>query len=135
VEDLHQAVGVVVALAFVAVGIAFTIFWIAGAWKMFEKAGQPGWGIFVPIYNAILLVRIVGLQDWFFLLFLVPFVNLVAHIIVSLELGKRFGKGPGFTIGIIFLPALFYGLLGFGRSVYTPPLPPPPEEAPPVVVG
>ncbi len=134
-EELHQVIGIGFALLAILLGLAFTIFWIAGAWKMFEKAGQPGWGIFVPIYNAILLVRIVGLQDWFFLLFLVPVLNLVAHIIASLELGKRFGKGPGFTIGIIFLPALFYALLGFGRSVYTPPPPPPLDGAPPRVEG
>jgi hypothetical protein len=129
VEDLHQAIGAGLALIVVALAAAFTIFSIAGAWKLFEKGGQPGWGIFVPIYNAILLVRIVGLQDWFFLLFLVPGVNIVAHIIVSMELGKRFGRGPAFTIGIVLLPALFYALLGFDRSVYTPPPPPPCGDA------
>jgi hypothetical protein len=121
VEDLHQAIGAGIALVFIGLAAAIAIFSIAGTWKMFEKGGQPGWGIFVPIYNAILLVRIVGLQDWFFLLFLVPFVNIVAHIIVSLELGKRFGRGPAFTMGIILLPALFIALLGFDQSVYTPP--------------
>ncbi len=126
-EDLHQTIGAGVALVFIVLAAAFAIFSIAGAWKMFEKGGQPGWGIFVPIYNAILLVRMVGLQDWFFLLFLVPFVNLAAHIIVSLELGKRFGRGPAFTMGIILFPALFLALLGFGQSVYTPP---PPGDAP-----
>ena len=129
-EDLHQAVGAGFALVLIVLAAAFAIFSIAGAWKMFEKGGQPGWGIFVPIYNAILLVRIVGLQEWFFLLFLVPGVNVVAHIIVSLELGKRFGKSPAFTVGIILVPTLFYALLGFDGSVYTPPPPPPRADDP-----
>ncbi|MDA1311761.1 MAG: DUF5684 domain-containing protein [Acidobacteria bacterium] len=134
-EDLHQAVGAGIALIVIVLAATVTIFSIAGVWKMLEKGGQPGWGIFVPIYNAILLVRIVGLQDWFFLLFLVPGVNIVAHIIVSLELGKRFGRGAAFTMGIILVPALFYPVLGFGRAVYTPPPPPPRSDAAAAIEG
>ena len=128
-DDLHQLVGPAFLVLFFALGLALAAFSIVGTWKMLEKADQPGWGILVPIYNAILLVRIAGLQDWLFLLYFVPGVNIVAHIIVSLELGKRFEKGAGFTIGLIFLPAIFYALLGFGQSWYTSP-PPPSEDDP-----
>lgn len=110
-EDLIHVVGPLAALFFLLLGLAFTVLWIAGAWKMFEKADQPGWGILVPIYNLLLIGRVAGLPDWMFLLLLIPGVNVVAHIIVSLELGKRFSKGAGFTIGLIFLPAVFYALL------------------------
>ena len=129
-EDLIHVVGPLAALFFLLLGLAFTVLWIAGTWKMFEKADQPGWGILVPIYNLLLIGRVAGLPDWMFLLLLIPGVNVVAHIIVSLELGKRFSKGAGFTIGLIFLPAVFYALLGFGAARYTPRPPAATEDAP-----
>lgn len=120
-DDLSRLLGPLAVVVFILVGLAFTAFWVAGAWKMFEKAGQPGWGILVPIYNLLLIVRIAGSPDWMFVLLLIPFVNIVAHIFVSLELGKRFSKGPAFTIGLIFIPAVFYALIGFTSDEYTPP--------------
>jgi hypothetical protein len=120
-EDLSRLLAPLAALLFILIGLAFTALWIAGAWKMFEKAGQPGWGILVPIYNLLLIVRIAGSPDWMFILLLIPGVNIVAHILVSLELGKRFSRGAAFTIGLIFIPAVFYALIGFGSDQYTPP--------------
>lgn len=129
-EDLIHLVGPLAALFFLFLGLAFTVFLIAGIWKMLEKADQPGWGILVPIYNLILVVRVAGLPGWMFLLLLIPVLNFVANIIVSLELRKRFSKGVAFTIGLIFLPALFYALLGFGSDAYLP-RPAATEDAPP----
>ncbi|MDE0166914.1 MAG: DUF5684 domain-containing protein [Bryobacterales bacterium] len=129
-EDLIHLVGPLAVLFFLLLGLAFTVFSIMGIWKMFEKADQPGWGILVPIYNLILIVRVAGLPEWMFLLLLIPVVNIVAMIIVSLEIRKRFSKGVGFTIGLIFLPALFYTMLGFGSDVYLP-RPAASEHAPP----
>lgn len=129
-EELIHLVGPLAVLLFLLLGLAFTVFSIAGIWKMFEKADQPGWGILIPIYNLILIVRVAGLPEWMFLLLLIPVVNFVAMIIVSLEIRKRFSKGVGFTVGLIFLPALFYPLLGFGSDVYLP-RPAATEQAPP----
>ena len=129
-EELIHLVGPLAVLLFLLLGLAFTVFSIAGIWKMFEKADQPGWGILIPIYNLILIVRVAGLPEWMFLLLLIPVVNFVAMIIVSLEIRERFSKGVGFTIGLIFLPALFYPLLGFGSDVYLP-RPSATEHAPP----
>jgi hypothetical protein len=137
-EDLSRLLAPLAALLFILIGLAFTVFWIAGAWKMFEKAGQPGWGILVPVYNLLLIVRIAGSPDWMFILLLIPGVNIVAHIFVCLELGKRFSRGAAFTIGLIFIPAVFYALIGFSSSRYTPPLLtssadlPPTDPVPPV---
>ncbi len=130
-EELIHLVGPLAVLLFLLLGLAFTVFSIAGIWKMFEKADQPGWGILIPIYNLILIVRVAGLPEWMFLLLLIPVVNFVAMIIVSLEIRERFSKGVGFTIGLIFLPALFYPLLGFGSDVYLP-RPAATEQAPPL---
>ncbi len=130
-EDLSRLLVPIAALLFVLVGLAFTVLWIAGAWRMFEKAGQPGWGILVPIYNLLLIVRIAGSPDWMFVLLLIPFVNIVAHIFVSLDLGRRFSKGGAFTVGLIFLPAVFYAVLGVGSAKYAPQADTSPEEIPP----
>ena len=130
-EDLSRLLIPLAALLLFLVGLAFTVLWIAGAWRMFEKAGQPGWGILVPIYNLLLIVRIAGSPDWMFVLLLIPFANIVAHIFVCLDLGKRFSKGGAFTVGLIFLPAVFYAVLGLGSAEYTPPALASSDEIPP----
>ena len=85
----------------------FTILIIAAWWKIFSKAGQPGWAAIIPIYNWIVWCKIVGRPWWWILLLLIPFVNLIILIILMIDLAKRFGKGVGFGIGLIFLHTAF----------------------------
>jgi hypothetical protein len=87
-------------------------------WKVFEKAGQPGWGIFIPIYNLYLLLMIAGKPGWWLILYIIPFVNFVIAIIVSIEIAKNFGKDAGFGIGLAFLGIIFYPILAFGSAQY-----------------
>jgi hypothetical protein len=96
------------------------LFFIAVGWKIFTKAGQPGWAILVPIYNIIVLLKIVGKPAWWFLLMLIPIVNFVVLIMVDIELAKRFGKGMGFALGLIFLGIIFAPILAFGSAKYQP---------------
>jgi hypothetical protein len=96
------------------------LFFIAVGWKIFTKAGQPGWAILVPIYNIIVLLKIVGKPAWWFLLMLIPVVNFVVLIMVDIELAKRFGKGMGFALGLIFLGIIFAPILAFGSAKYQP---------------
>lgn len=92
---------------------------IAGSWKIFEKAGQPGWAAVVPIYNMwILTTEVAKKEPLWFILFLVPCANLVAAVIVSIAVAEQFGKGTGYGIGLAFLPIVFYPLLGFGDATY-----------------
>lgn len=98
---------------------AIIILWIAGMWKTFEKAGEPGWAAIIPIYNTIILLKIAGRPIWWILLFLVPLVNLIIIILVSIDVAKRFNKGAGFGIGLALLPFIFYPVLGFGDARYT----------------
>lgn len=100
--------------------IALFVLVIAGAWKLYTKAGQPGWGVIVPIYNLFLLLKIAGRPWWFLLLFIIPLVNLVVAIIVSIDVAKCFGKGVGTGLGLAFLPFIFYPILGFGEATYRP---------------
>jgi hypothetical protein len=91
---------------------------VAGFWKTFEKAGKPGWGAIIPIYNAVLLLEIAGKPIWWIILFFIPIVNFVIAIIVSIEVAKKFGKGTGFGLGLAFLGFIFYPILGFGDAKY-----------------
>lgn len=91
---------------------------IAGLWKVFVKAGKPGWAAIVPIYNFIVMLEIVGKPIWWIVLMFIPLVNLVVAIIVSIELAAKFGKSVAFGIGIAFLGFIFIPILGFGDARY-----------------
>jgi hypothetical protein len=96
------------------------IFVIAGYWKVFVKAGQPGWASLVPIYNGIVLLQIAGRPVWWIFLFFIPAVNLVIAIIVCIDLARNFGKDTAFAIGLALLPFIFFMILGFGNAQYRP---------------
>jgi len=93
---------------------------IIGMWKMFSKAGKPGWASIIPIYNVVVLIEIAGKPIWWVLLAMIPFVNFVILIIVNLALAERFGKGGGYAVGLTFLPFIFIPMLGFGNASYQP---------------
>lgn len=123
-------------LVFLWVVIAYVLYALA-YFGIFKKAGKPTWAAFVPIYNLIVLLEVVGRRVWWILLFLIPIVNFVIFIIVMYDLSKSFGHGGGFTIGLVFLSWIFMMILGFGSSQYrgpaagrpamtSPPAPPPP---------
>ncbi len=100
------------------IGLAIAVFIIAGVWKVFTKAGQPGWACLVPIYNIIVLLQIVGKPLWWIVLMLIPLVNFIVAILVMVELAKKFGKGTGFALGLAFLGFIFFPILGFGDARY-----------------
>lgn len=101
-------------------------FWLAVAvvsmiamWKVFEKAGHPGWAAIVPIYNTYIMVQIAGRETWWMLLFFIPFANLVAAIIISIDIAKKFGKSEAFGIVALGLfSPVGYCMLGFGDAQY-----------------
>ena len=104
----------------IGVCLVFAIFVIAGIWKVFEKAGEPGWASIIPIYNAIVMLKVARKPGWWFLLLLIPGVNIIIAIIVAIEMAKNFGKGTGFGLGLAFLGFIFYPMLGFGDARYMP---------------
>lgn len=101
--------------------VALIALMIASMWKIFTKAGKPGWACIIPIYNIIVLLDIVGKPWWWLLLMLIPIVNFVLLIWVYNLLSKSFGHGVGFTLGIIFLGIIFIPILAFGESKYVGP--------------
>src|SRR5579871_1087632 len=101
--------------------LAIAVVVIASAWKVFVKAGQPGWAAIVPIYNAVVMLQIVGRPIWWLLLLFIPIVSFVVGIIVMIDLAKSFGKGTGFGIGLLFLGIIFFPILAFGDARYIGP--------------
>jgi hypothetical protein len=97
----------------------YTILIIAAWWKIFLKAGQPGWAAIIPIYNLIVWCKIVGRPAWWVLLLLICFP--IFFIILLIDLAKSFGKGVGFAIGLILLSIIFFPILGFGSATYQGP--------------
>jgi hypothetical protein len=91
---------------------------IAGMWKSFEKAGQPGWAAIIPIYNIIVLLQIIGKPLWWIVLFFIPIVGFIVFILVNIKFAEKFGKGAGFGIGLSFLAFIFYPMLGFGDAQF-----------------
>ena len=102
--------------------LALSVLVIVGMWKIFVKAGDPGWAAIIPIYNVDIICKITAKPIWWLLLLvLCPFVNLIVAILLTLALAKSFGKGTGFAIGMILLPFVFYPILGFSDATYTAP--------------
>ena len=99
----------------------FAVITIAGEWKAFEKANQPGWACIVPIYNGYIMLKIAGKPGWWLLLFLIPGVNIVFIIWTVNMISKSFSKDEGFTLGLIFFGFLFWPILGFGDAQYYGP--------------
>lgn len=108
-------------LLLVLIELALLVVICAGFWKMFEKAGQPGWAAIIPVYNIYVMCKIGGKPGWWLLLLLIPFVNLVFSIWIANMISKSFGKDEGFTVGLVLLGVIFYPILGFGSATYLGP--------------
>jgi hypothetical protein len=91
---------------------------IISQWKIYEKAGKPGWASIVPVYNQMVLAEIGGKKDVWGLLPLIPYIGIIWTIWLINRMAKSFGKDVGFTLGLIFLPLIFYPILAFGDSEY-----------------
>ena len=117
-NDSALAAGLIV---YYIIVLAIAVLVLAGMWKIFVKAGKPGWGAIVPFYNLYCLFEMSFGNGWLFLLTLVPCVNVVMEILVMVKLAKAFGKGGGFAVGLIFLPVIFIPMLGFGDADYVGP--------------
>jgi hypothetical protein len=111
------AVGVL--LVWVLFSIAIGVIGIIAMWKIFAKAGKPGWAAIVPIYNYLILLEIIGRPWWWLLLMFVPIANIVVLIIMMLDLGKAFGKDAVFSVFLLIIFSLVGTLiLGFGKDKY-----------------
>ena len=91
---------------------------LAGIWKLFTKAGQPGWAALIPIYNYVVMFRITDRSGWWTLGMMVPFLNIFVYIRLVFDLAKSFGRGIGVGFGLLFLFPIFVLILAFGDAQY-----------------
>ncbi len=113
------ALGGSLMLILIVRGIIQLLTIIAG-WKMLNKANLPGWGILIPVYNIYLLFKLAGRPGGWTRWILFPPVLIILLIIVNFDIAKRFGKGVGFGLGLLFLHPIFIMILGFGNAKYHP---------------
>jgi hypothetical protein len=106
--------GAVVVIQLIQLAIAILI--IVSFWKIFVKAGKPGWAAIVPIYNVIVMLEIAGKPLWWIVLYFIPVANIVVGILAMIGLVNRFGKGTGFALGLVFLSPIFAPILAFGSA-------------------
>ncbi|MGH7132474.1 MAG: DUF5684 domain-containing protein [Phycisphaerales bacterium] len=117
---MDNVIPIVIVLVFLAIAVLV----IAGIWKVFEKAGQPGWAAIIPFYNTYVMCKIAGKPWWWLLLCMIPYAGVVFFCIVCVGIAKAFGKDVGFGIGLGLLGVVFFPILGFGKDQYQgPPLP------------
>jgi hypothetical protein len=119
-EEPSGGVAAAVGMVFSVVMLAVSVLIVAGVWKVFVKAGEPGWAVLVPIYNMVVLLKIAGKPLWWLVLLQIPVVNFIALILVGIGIAQNFGKGTGFGVGLGLLGPIFFPLLGFGDAVYRP---------------
>ncbi|MFP4216446.1 MAG: DUF5684 domain-containing protein [Phycisphaerae bacterium] len=133
-ENGGGIIGIIGIICLVLIVLVF-----AGVWKTFAKAGKPGWAAIIPIYNLIVLLEVAGKDLWWIILFFIPFVNLIAMILVGIGVAENFGKSAGFGVGLGLLGFIFFPILGFGSAQYTgggkqvvdepaPAVPQPPQQ-------
>ena len=114
------AVAGIFGLGFLLVMMAIWLVFIIAMWKVFVKAGQPGWAAIIPIYNAYILTKIAGRPGWWVLLLLIPFVGLVIGIILCIDIAKSYGQSPVFAV-LMLIGGIGFLVLGFGSARYVGP--------------
>ena len=114
-----NAGGALVGGTMTVVSLAIMVLFVVALWKVFVKAGQPGWAVLIPFYNLYVLLKIAGRPGWWLLLLMIPLVNIVTGAVVAIDIAKCFGKGAAFGLIMLFLLCgLGYLILGFGSSRY-----------------
>ena len=91
---------------------------VVTGWRLFTKAGKPGWASLIPIYNLVVLTDIVQRPAWWVALLFVPVVNIFIYFQLSIDLAKSFGKSTAFGIGLGWPGLVFYQILAFGKAQY-----------------
>lgn len=101
------------------IAVAVYVLMVVALWRVFTKAGYPGWLAIIPIVNAIYIVKVAGYSGWMTLLYLIPIVNIVFHIIVSIRVGRAFGHGGFFSfVLLVVFWIIGYLIIGFSDDRY-----------------
>ena len=128
----------VISLLVISLVIATAVLMIISVWKLFTKAGEPGWKSIIPVYGGYVWYQLTWTPGWFILLVVVssvmqffseaPVLLIIASLVMfgvqiglSINIAKSYGKGGGYAAGLLLLPILFYPMLAFGNSTYVGP--------------
>ena len=111
--------------AYFGVTILIVLVFIIASWRLFSKAGKPGWAIIIPFYTLYIYTQIIQRPGWWILLYFsiaIPAVGALALVFLSivdqLRLAKVFGRSAGFGVGLILLGWVFFPILAFIGSQY-----------------
>lgn len=122
----NELLGVILGISAILIFfvIAVIVFMVIVNWKLFVKAGKPGWASIVPVYNAIVLLDIIGYKWYYIFMFFASFIPMVGSVILllftisySIKLSKSFGMETGFGIGLCFLYPIFAAILAFNKNI------------------
>ena len=138
IEELINKIGTSALIVMSIFILVIAILVIVAMWKIFQKAGEPGWKAIIPFYNSYTMYKIVWDTKFFwinfglgvltgiinllpplaFIGYIVSIATFVIEVMLLNKLAKSFGHGTGFTIGLIFLPYVFFLILGFGSDEF-----------------
>lgn len=79
-------------VGFVITFIVLIILPYVGLWKLFEKAGRPGWEAIVPLYNLYIMIKLSGRPGWWFILLLIPGLGFLVALGITIDFIKSYGK-------------------------------------------
>ncbi len=114
--EIGGIVGIVLIILGIAIAVALVVFLFISWWKMYTKAGRPGWSNLIPIYGWVEFFNVAWGNGVYFLFMLVPGVNVLVAILSVQKLSEAFGHGIGYTLGLFFFPWIFIPILGLGKS-------------------
>jgi len=107
-----------VCFVFLIFSLIILAFKIVYNWVLFKKLKREGWESLIPIYNTIIKMQVLDIPLWMIILLFIPPINIVVHICIAINMGKKFDKDLGFIIGLVFVPIIFYPILAFGKSEF-----------------
>lgn len=114
--DIGSIIGVILIILGALIAIAAVVFYVISVWKLYTKAGRPGWAIFVPVYGWIEFFNIAWGNGAVFLFMFAPGINILVAILTVQKLSEAYGHGLGYTLGLFFFPYVFIPVLAFGKS-------------------
>ena len=107
---------------FALVWLAIIVVFLISLWRLFVKAGKPGWAAIVPIYNQIVMLEIAGRPVWWFLIAMfVPFFGWWVQIVWFIDFAKSYGKSTGYGVFVALLPLIAVPVLAFSKTAYVGP--------------
>ena len=109
-------------IIFTVIALILAILQIISMWKIFKRAGLPGWLCLVPYVSDYGIVKVAGfdgtLSALAFGCTLIPTIDFFTFSFLTYKIARSYGKGWGFGIGLMLLPFIFYPMLSFGNEAY-----------------